>query len=152
MGRSETGPRSWPDNLEAQSAIVAAILRRLLKGGITRADLSVDQFRPDISAAGYPEPADFEGMFSDIMVWLKDEGIIRIGQVTDDGQGGDFFTDCVITGHGMDLLRRKADVLGGATAADVIMSTKERDASASQLVRLGGLIGGILGGYTKSAS
>jgi hypothetical protein len=50
------------------------------------------------------------------------------------------------------VLRRKADVLGGATAADVIMSTKERDASASQLVKLGGLIGGVIGGFTKSAS
>jgi hypothetical protein len=91
-------------------------------------------------------------MFSDIMIWLKDEGIIRTGQIASDGSGGDFFTDCVITGHGMDLLRRKTDVLGGAAAADVIMSTKERDASASQLVKLGGLIGGVLGGFTKSAS
>jgi hypothetical protein len=60
-------------------------------------------------------------MFLDIMVWLRDEDIIRIGQIADDGNGGDFFTDCVITGHGMDLLRRKADVLGGRSAADVIM-------------------------------
>jgi hypothetical protein len=152
MGQSEDGPRSWPDNLEAQSAIAAAILRHLLKGGITRSDLSVDQFRSDISAAGYPEPADFDGMFSDIMAWLRDEGIIRIGQIADDGGGGSFFTDCVITGRGMDRLRQKSDVLGGATAADLIMSTKEHDASASQLVRLGGLIGGVIGGFTKSAS
>jgi hypothetical protein len=150
MGRSEHGPRSWPDNLEAQNVIVAAILRHLLNGGITRADLSVDQFRP-IRAAGYPEPADFEGLFLDIMVWLSDEGIIAIGQIADDGRGGNFFTDCVITALGMNLLRRKADVLGGATAADVIMSTKERDASASQLVKLGGLIGGVLGGFTRAA-
>jgi hypothetical protein len=152
MGRSEEGPRSWPDNLEAQSAIVAAILRHLLKGGIMRADLGVDQFRPDIRAAGYPEPADFEGMFSDIMVWLKDEGIVRTGQITSDGNGGDFFIDCVITGRGMELLRRKTDVLGGQTAAEVIMSTKESDASASLLVKFGGLIGGVLGGFTKAAS
>lgn len=121
------------------------------KGGITRSDLSVDQFRPDISAAGYPDPADFEGMFPDIMTWLRDEGIIRIGEVADDGRGGSFFTDCVITGRGMNLLRQKSDVLGGATAADVIMSTKDRDASASQLVKFGGLIGGVIGGFTKSA-
>jgi hypothetical protein len=152
MGRSEDEPRSWPDNLEAQSAIVAAILRHLLKGGIMRSDLSVDQFRPDILAAGYPEPADFEGMFSDIMVWLKDEGIIRSGQVTGDGNNGDLFIDCVITGHGLDLLRRKADVLGGQTAADVIMSTRDNDAPASVLVKFGGLIGGVLGGFTKTAS
>jgi hypothetical protein len=152
MGRSEEEPRSWPDNLEAQSAVAAAILRHLLKGGITRVDLSVDQFRADIRLAGYPEPFDFEGLFLDIMVWLSDEGIIRIGQIADDGKAGSFFTDCVITGRGMDVLRRKADVLGGATAADVIMSTKERDASASQLVKLGGLIGGVIGGFTKSAS
>jgi hypothetical protein len=130
---------------------VAAVLRHLLKGGIARADLSVDQFRSDIRIAGYPEPANFDGLFSDIMVWLKDEGIIRTGQIIGDDNNGDFFTDCVITGHGMNLLRQKADVLGGATAADVIMSTKERDASASQLVKLGGLIGGVLGGFTKAA-
>lgn len=142
MGQSENGPQSWPDNLEAQSAIAAAILRRLLKGGITRSDMSVDDFRPDIVAAGYPEPADFDGLFFDIMTWLRDEGIIRIGQVADDGGGGSFFTDCVITGQGMDRLRQKSDVLGGATAAEVIMSTKEHDASAPQLVKLGAIIGG----------
>jgi hypothetical protein len=132
LGRSEDGPRSWPDNLEAQSAIVAAILRHLLKGGITRSDLSVDQFRPDIRAAGYPEPAPFEDMFSDILVWLKDEGVVRFSEIIRDGQGVDHFHDVVITGHGMDLLRRKTDVLGGQTAADVIMSTKDQNASASQ--------------------
>jgi hypothetical protein len=152
MGRSEEGPRSWPDNLEAHSAIVAAILRHLLKGGISRADLTVDQFRPDIRAAGYPEPADFEGMFSDIMIWLRDEGIIRVGQLIGSGEGEEFFKDCVITGRGMDMLRRKADVLGGRTAADVIMSTEDQSASAPQLVKLGGLIGGVLGGFTKSVS
>jgi hypothetical protein len=52
----------------------------------------------------------------------------------------------------MDLLRRKTDVLGGQTAADVIMSTKDQNASASQLVKLGGLIGGVIGGFTKSIS
>jgi hypothetical protein len=152
LGQSEDGPRSWPDNLEAQSAIVAAILRRLLKGGISRADLSVGEFRPDIRAAGYPEPADFEGLFSDIIDWLRDEGMIRIGQISEDDNGNDFFINCVITGHGMEVLRRKVDILDGATAADVIMSTKDHDASASQLVKIGGLIGGVIGGFTKSVS
>lgn len=152
MTQSENGSRSWPNNLEAQSEIVAAILRRLLEGGITKTDLSVDLFRSVIRTAGYPEPADFEGLFSDVMTWLRDEGVIRFGQVFEDGDNRDFFADCVITGHGMDLLRRKADVLGGATAAEVIMSTKDRDASASQLVKLGGLIGGIIGGATKALS
>jgi hypothetical protein len=155
MGRSEDAERSWPNNLQAQSSIAAAILRHLLKGGITRADLSVDQFRPDIRVAGYPEQFDFDGLFLDIMVWLNDEGIIRIGQIVHESHNdvrGTFFKECAITGRGMDTLRRKADFLGGATAADVIMSTNERDASASQLVKLGGLIGGVIGGLTKSAS
>ncbi|MGY3082143.1 hypothetical protein ACVWZZ_008551 [Bradyrhizobium sp. LM6.10] len=152
MGRSEDGPRSWPNNLEGQSAIVAAILRELLKAGIARSELSVDQFRADIREAGYPEPADFEGLFGDIMIWLKDESIIRFETVTGDGRGGEVFLDVVITGHGMNLLGKRIDALNGASAADVIMETKDKNASAPQLVKLGGLIGGIIGGFTKSAS
>src|SRR4051794_18689479 len=37
----------WPNNLEAQNKLVAAILKRLLSGGISRTTLSVDEFRPD---------------------------------------------------------------------------------------------------------
>lgn len=152
MGRSEDGPRSWPNNLEAQSAIVAAILRELLRAGITRSQLSVDQFRKDIREVGYPEPADFEGLFTDIMIWLKDEGVIRFGTISDDGRGGDLFFDVVITGHGMNLLGKSIDALNGASAADAIMEIKDKNASASQLVKLGGLIGGVIGGFTKSVS
>jgi hypothetical protein len=66
--------------------------------------------------------------------------------------GNRHFAPRDLAGRGMDLLRQKSDVPGGATAADVIMSTKARDASTSQLVKLGGLIGGLIGGFTKSAS
>jgi hypothetical protein len=75
-----------------------------------------------------------------------------IRQATDARQRAFYEVLARYYGHGMDLLRRKADVLGGETAADVIMSTKERDPSASQLVKLGGLIGGVLGGFTRSVS
>lgn len=142
----------WPDNLEAHNKIVAAILKRLLAGGITRTTLSVDDFRSDFREAGYPEPADIEGLFDDILIWLKDEGIIRFQDAYSGSEGESVFPDCVITGHGMDLLRRKADVLGGKTAADVIMSATDQNASASQLVKIGGLIGGLIGGFTKAAS
>ncbi|WP_271526499.1 hypothetical protein [Bradyrhizobium sp. CCBAU 25338] len=127
-------------------------MRELLETGITRSDLSVDQFRSDIREAGYPDPADFEGFFTDIMIWLKDEGIIRFGKISDDGRGGDMFLGVAITGHGMNLLGKKIDALNGASAAEVIMEKKDKNASAPQLVTLGGLIGGIIGGFTKSAS
>jgi hypothetical protein len=52
----------------------------------------------------------------------------------------------------MNLLNKKVDVLGGASAAEVIMAPQDKHASASQLVKLGGLIGGIIGGFTKSVS
>lgn len=152
MGRSENGPRSWPNNLEAQSAVVAAILRKLLEAGIVKSDLSVDQFLSDIREAGYPEPIDPDGLFRDVMSWLEAEGVIRFGGVSDDGDGGELFHDVVITGHGMGLLGKKIEALGGATAADAIMNAKDRNASASQLVKLGGLVGGIIGGFTKSVS
>ncbi|MGY3458951.1 hypothetical protein ACVWW5_004401 [Bradyrhizobium sp. LM3.4] len=90
--------------------------------------------------------------FGDIMIWLKDESIIRFETVTGDGRGGEVFLDVVITGHGMNLLGKRIDALNGASAADVIMETKDKNASAPQLVKLGGLIGGIIGGFTKSAS
>jgi hypothetical protein len=150
MGRSEDESRAWPDNLEAQGSVVAAILRELLMNGILRVELGVDQFREDIRNAGYPEGADFERLFSDMVIWLRDEGVIRFGQITDDGNGGDYFIDCVLTGSGMDLLRRKADVFGGMSAAEVIMSPPDKNASAAQLAKLGSLIGGVIGGFTKS--
>ena len=106
-----------------------------------------------MQAAGYPEQVVFEGLFLDIMVWLKDEGIIRFDQLIGDGEGGEMFLDCVISGHGMNLLRRKSAILDGEAAADVIMDTS-RDGLAppSQQAKLGALIGGIIGGFTKSIS
>lgn len=150
MGRSEDGSRSWPNNLEAQSLIVASILRVLLEGGIAKSSLYAEQFLSDIRKAGYPDPVNSNGLFSDIMDWLRDEGVIRFGQVADDGNGGDLFCDVVITGYGMRLLGTKIKSLSGTSAADAIMA--DRNASAPQLVKLGGLIGGVIGGFAKSAS
>lgn len=152
MGRSEDGPRSWPNNLEAQSAVAAAILRKLLAAGIVKSELSVDLFLPDIREAGYPEPIDSDGLFRDLMSWLEAEGVIRFGQVVDGGSGSDLFCAVVITGLGMSLLGKKIEAFGGASAADAIMEAKDKNASASQLVKFGGLIGGIIGGFTKSIS
>lgn len=143
--------RSWPDNLEAQSQVIAAILRRLLSGGITRATLSIDDFRSDCREAGYPEPADLEGLFDDLMAWLQAEGIIRFDSAYQGTEGETIFEGCVITGHGIGLLRRKADVFDGRSPADVIM-TKTDNSSASPFVKLGGLIGGVIGGATKTLS
>jgi hypothetical protein len=152
LGRSEEGSRNWPDNIEAQSKVIAAILRHLLQGGVARTDLTANQFLTDIREAGYPEPIDSDGLFDDIMLWLRDEGVIRIGDIVGDGEGGSYFVSCVISGYGMRLLQNKTDVLGGKSAAEVIMEPVDKNASASQLVKLGGLIGGVIGGFVKSAS
>lgn len=151
-GDSEFSQRSWPDNLEAQGKVTAAILRRLLSGGITRATLSVDDFRSDCREAGYPEPADLEGLFDDLMAWLRDEGVIRFETAYQGTDGETIFEGCVITGYGIGLLRRKADVFDGRSPADVIMTSKSDGGPVAPYVKYGGLLGGVIGGFTKTLS
>jgi hypothetical protein len=148
----ERRSRSWPDNLEAQAKVIAAILRRLLSGGISRATLSVDDFRPDCVEAGYPEPADLQGLFDDLMSWLRDEGMLRFESAYQGTDGETIFDGCVITGYGIRVLRQKSDVFDGRSPADVIMKHNADGGSVTPYVKYGGLLGGVIGGITKTLS
>lgn len=141
------GKEKWPNNLDAQSQIIGAVLNRLLQSGVARISLSIDEFSEDLKKAGYPDKFDANDLFVDIAVWLSAEGIVRYGGLSEGTNGEAVVDDCHITAKGIHLLNSKLEVLGGKSAAEVLSSD-----SPSNHVKIGSLIGGILGGFTKSIS
>jgi hypothetical protein len=136
--------------LAAQNQVVAAMLREMLKLGVKRTEWGTEDFSVAMADAGYAE-FEHDSLFNDLMLWLQAEGIIRFSSSYDDGVGGSNYCDCVLTGHGMNVLQTRSSILGGRTPAQALMD-RDTGAQAGQYVRLGGLLGGVIGGFTKSIS
>lgn len=142
--------KKWPNNLEAQSQVVSAILAKLIDSGIVKTTISASDFSSEFVEAGYPEKFDSDGLLTDLLNWLQDEEIVR----HDGGYQGDDETvfECVITGKGMHLLQTKSEILGGKTPLEIVAGNKTGDSSAKGFVQVGALLGGMMGGFTKAIS
>lgn len=130
---------------------MAAILNRLLASGIGKTMISADEFKEQLRAIGYPEKFDVGTLFEDLMDWLRAEGIIRFGSVLSGTEGESVYADCALTAKGLEILQAKLDVLGGKTTAEVIVASQKGDAPASSYIRAGSFLGGLAGGFIKSA-
>lgn len=138
--------------LKLHGAVAAAILGKLLQGGISRTEISFLDFHQTFSDLKIIPESDAENLFSDVIEWLSAEGIIRF----DNGYAGtkneEIFQDCVITAKGFAILQSGSEILGGRTPADVIHQTNKLGASHSDNSKLGSLFGGFFGGFIKSIS
>jgi hypothetical protein len=154
-GRRETTVQEngWAlDQLQSHTELVAALLTRLLENGIRPTMIGVADFSDTFKSVGYPLDYDFDGLLEDIVNWLRDEAIIRFKDIIQGTEGELLIHDCVITAYGIKLLQSKSDLLDGKTPAEVLVENKRGDAAASGFVKAGSLLGGILGGFTKSIS
>lgn len=132
------------------NAIVAAVLAKLLRnGGLRRTDLSWVEF-PEVRPA-LVSSNDFEEMFSDTIFWLRDEGYIRVGDSYGGTENESRFPDCVLTAACLVALNQKIEALDGASGRDILLSNSG-GTPAGSYTKAGSLLGGILGGFTKSIS
>ncbi|AHD10873.1 hypothetical protein PhaeoP75_03182 [Phaeobacter gallaeciensis] len=96
------------------------------------------------------DPEEFGGFFFPCVDWLVSEGVIRVQDIrryTDSNHSG-FPDRPVLTSYGFQLLEQKISV--GADAERLANRVKEVSSNGVGYANVGDLIGGILGGFTKS--
>lgn len=125
--------------LEASELMISRIVARLAEQGVARRDLKVVELE-------YEPTRENALLFIDAMKWLHDEGVVRLSEGHAFTQDGTAQRVC-LTSYGYALLAQRFD--GSMTLAVAIQKT---NASGSGFSGLGDLVGGILGGFTKSIS
>ncbi len=125
-----------------QSALMIAKLVALLAGnGVQTTVLSTMEF------IGAPEKANDHQPLIDTIKWLEAEGVIRKSTGYSGDVMGDTIFELVLTSRGFWLLDQKLtdDLTLGAAIGKV-------NGNRNALGGLGDLVGGVLGGFTKSMS
>lgn len=131
------------DSLAKSEHIVAAIVAHLAERGVQRTNFSVED-------VGLELTEDNDKLFSDALRWLSDEGIIRSNERYDTVDGTENETIAIaftLTSFGFDLLQNRFE--GDLKLGAAIQQAKDGSGGYSNI---GDLIGGILGGFTKTIS
>ncbi|WP_074948007.1 hypothetical protein [Paracoccus halophilus] len=129
------------DNLQKSEAVIARILTHLAENGLKTSDLGATEIGLD---------DELQSFFEYCARWLSSEGIIRVGTVVSGTEPGEvYFLDSVITAYGFQLLSQGVS-LGGKEKS--LGAAVKEVSSGKSYSSLGDLIGGILGGFTKSIS
>jgi len=126
---------------EQSVLLISRLLDRLAENGVVADNLSTyDLFNPP------PSDADVQ-LYLGTIKWLEAEGVIRTDGGCQGGRDNELVYEIVLTSRGFSLLERRLTnnlTLGGAI--------QKLARSESGLAGLGDLIGGVLGGFTKSVS
>lgn len=88
--------------------------------------------------------------FADVLHWMNDEGLIRVGQVQE-YDGGFAFSGVQLTSRGIAVIQAKPnDPELGESIEKKVSETKSLDASA--YTKIGSFVGGLIGGATQALS
>ena len=128
------------NNLEKSELVVAKILSWLMDTGFTRSELSFD----DLELA-----KEYEEFFDLSAQWLLDEGIMRAADHALIMRGSGTLFSPVLTAYGLSLLNQPSPV-GGNEGETVGTSVKSASESGASYTKFGEVLGGFLGGFTKS--
>lgn len=126
------------DNLEKSERVVAAILKKLLEQGLQWSEIEFahlgldDEYRP---------------FFTTSARWLVDEGLIR-GDIGALLHGAEWIAQPVLTAKGFQILGASLD--GGGADVTAGERSKQIAEAPSGGWKIGELLGGLVGGFTKS--
>jgi hypothetical protein len=101
-----------------------------------------------------PDIEEANAAVRDVVVWMRDEGLIRIESLAE-SLGGSFSADGVqLTSRGIAILQQKTSdsELGKTLETTLSEPEKAGELSASIYVKIGSFVGGALGGFTKAIS
>lgn len=127
------------NKLEESKAIVAKIIAILEANGVVPSVLHVSNF-------GNEHDEDRSILFSSAISWLISEGVIRLkGDPIPDDTDDTWHYEVVLTSFGFNALAR--NMAGTLTLRDQLAEAKSGQRSWSSI---GDLIGGVLGGFTKT--
>jgi hypothetical protein len=136
------------DTLGQYSELVAAILDDVVSHGLQRRIMSAKEIHNRLSDFA-AHPADFDTMFVDAMIWLKDEGYIRYSAHSTGRLKEAYFSDVVPTARCLAAMDKKLEGLE-TTAREVLAANTAGEVSATSYVRAGSFLGGFFGGAIKS--
>jgi hypothetical protein len=133
------------ENIEKSELVIATILRILVERGIAASEM-------EFSSLGLPD--SFFPFFATCFRWLQSEGIVRAEKVA--AMSGDDSDDAVdlyiynptLTSRGFTLLGQSIKV--GNTETTVAKAVETRASGQTTGWQIGDLVGGVLGGFTKS--
>lgn len=133
------------------SELTAAVLQTVISGGLQRQTLCAETFFEALPHLA--ESLDeFDNMFVDTIIWLRNEGYIRCDDGYDGTEGESCFDAVAPTSRCLAAMEVRIDALGGITAGQVLTANNSGEASASNYVKAGSLFGGLFGGLIKSLS
>jgi hypothetical protein len=87
-----------------------------MSNGIAKTMMSGDDFEADLVEIGYPKSFDRNGLFEDVLDWLKEEGIVRFHSHTTGTNGETVLMDCAITAKGVFNPPNEIRYIGGQDA------------------------------------
>lgn len=131
------------DALAESEEMVAKILNYLAQRGVRLTDVSVLEL-------GYPKDNKLEVLFANAINWLINEGVVRqraLHEIQGGTQHESVARNCVLTSKGFALLSKPFK--GSLTLGAAVRETAEGGPGYSNI---GELLGGLLGGFTKTIS
>ncbi|WP_291735190.1 hypothetical protein [Leisingera sp. F5] len=128
-------------DLPKSELVIAKILELLMDWGIQETQL-------EFTELGLSE--DYASHFFPCVEWLRDEGIIRTGKISKylDGNAAGIVSSPVLTSYGLAALGHKVKV--GEIEEQLSQAVKDVSSGGKSYSQIGDLVGGILGGFTKS--
>lgn len=127
--------------LEKSNVVIAKVLQLAIENGLSHWTLSFADLGLDKSYSTYFYPC---------VEWLEAEGVVRVGEYA--RTMGGYAEGCVmnvsLTARGMALLGCQIEIDGNRmSVAGAVNEASETQGGAH---RIGEIIGGVLGGFTKS--
>lgn len=125
--------------LEASKVIVAEMISFLEGNGVVPSTIHVSDFRPNYTT-------DDADLFRAAVSWLVSESVVRLrGDPIPDTEDDTSHYEVVLTSFGFSALMRQ--LAGDLTLRDQLRQARDGQRSWSGV---GDLLGGVLGGFTKS--
>lgn len=134
-------------NLEIQDQLRGALMAKLLEGGVTRQDLSSEDFFQPFEADFRTLDA-FDHLYVDMLIWLREEGFIRFDSLSGGTKDEAVALLCVPTAKAMKQLDEKVPGPGPRTVREIVST--QAGPSFENYGRLGAFFGGLIGGYQGS--
>lgn len=134
--------------IELQDALRGMIVARLLKAGVRRIDFSAEDFFPDLMQE-VSELSEFDSLFLDMWLWLRDEGFVRFETMCSGSNGEACVINVQATSKTIALLDMVLPGESGVTPRRLIEPDGQANGTANH-VKLGAFVGAVLGGFTSA--
>jgi len=136
--------------MDFHNEVMGRILAYLIEQGLSRVNF-VPQQVPTILGGGDIKDAGLQRTFADVVQWMTDEGLVRVRAVSFDMSGAASFMGVQLTSRGIAVIQAKPDDPDlGESIEQKVTEKREGGLDAHTFTKIGSMVGGILGGFTKS--